>query len=385
MSDDGLESLRERIRAVDRQILQLAAERTRLARDIGQSKVEHNLPIQDFQVERLVVERARAVCEELGLDADLGEAVMRPLIAAALKVQEKDRTGRRRHQGSGLRVLILGGAGLMGRWFARFLDDQGHVVTILDPDGPVEGFASINELDDGLAACDVVLLATTPSVTSGLLDDIRRIGTDAIVMDICSLKSPVKGQLEALADQGFSVCSIHPMFGPSADLLSGRHVVFCPLGDEKALQTARGFFEHTCAGLVEMSLDDHDRLVAYVLGLSHAINILFNDVLSRTRPLTDLRTIGSTTFERQVQVAEQVASESPDLYYEIQAMNAYTPQILDSLRDSLDRFDRYVRDKHRKGFIGMMEHAHDYYAAYRAQPDEAQDTATTTTPQEAHQ
>ena len=57
------------------------------------------------------------------------------------------------------------------------------------------------------------------------------------------------------------------MFGPDTELLSGRHVVFVDLGHAEALQSARYLFASTMVEQAVMSLDEHDRLIAYVLGL----------------------------------------------------------------------------------------------------------------------
>ncbi len=72
-----------------------------------------------------------------------------------------------------------------------------------------------------------------------------------------------------------NIRSGNPMFGPDTQLLSGRHVIFVDLGSAEALERARELFAPTMAEQVVMSLDDHDRLIAYVLGLSHALNIAF--------------------------------------------------------------------------------------------------------------
>ncbi|MBW3582374.1 MAG: prephenate dehydrogenase/arogenate dehydrogenase family protein [Euryarchaeota archaeon] len=358
-----LDGMRKEMRDVDRRIIELVAERIRLAQTIGDEKRKRELPIQDFSVEKQVVDAARASCRELGIDEDVGEEVMLPLIKNAVRAQERDRVGRNRLAGGGKKVLVVGGAGLMGRWFAAFLTSQGHMVTVCDPAGPVTGFAHVTEVEDAAQTADVVIIATPPSVTSPILDDLGTSGTDAVVFDICSLKTPIKGALEALRARGVDVASIHPMFGPGVDLLSGRHIILCPLGSRRADDMVRSFFRDTCATIVEMSLDDHDQLVSYVLGLSHAVNILFNDVLARSgRRLDAIRSVASTTFDRQLAVARQLAMENPDLYYEIQALNAYTPQVLDSLDASMAMFARTVVQRDRKGFVKLMERAADYYA-----------------------
>jgi len=66
---------------------------------------------------------------------------------------------------------------------------------------------------------------------------------------------------------------------------------------------------------VVMSLDDHDRVIAYVLGLSHALNIAFFTALAESgEAAPKLARMSSTTFDSQLDVAARVAQESPDLY-----------------------------------------------------------------------
>ena len=96
------------------------------------------------------------------------------------------------------------------------------------------------------------------------------------------------------------------MFGPDTELLSGRHVIFVDLGVPEATAAARALFEPTMATLVEMDLESHDRLIAYVLGLSHALNIAFFTALAESgEAAPQLATLSSTTFDAQLGVAAQ--------------------------------------------------------------------------------
>ena len=85
-----------------------------------------------------------------------------------------------------------------------------------------------------------------------------------IVFDIGSLKTPLRSGLEQLRAAGCHVTSVHPMFGPDTELLSGRHVIFIDLGHAEALAAARTLFASTMAEQVVMGPDEHDRLIAYV-------------------------------------------------------------------------------------------------------------------------
>ena len=98
------------------------------------------------------------------------------------------------------------------------------------------------------------------------------------------------------------------------------------------------------ATLVEMDLESHDRLIAYVLGLSHALNIAFFTALAESgEAAPKLATLSSTTFDAQLGVAGRVAAENPDLYFEIQTLNDYGTESLAALLYAIERLRSVVR------------------------------------------
>ena len=153
------------------------------------------------------------------------------------------------------------------------------------------------------------------------------------------------------------------MFGPDTELLSGRHVLFIDLGSAEAIQEAQDIFASTMAQRVVMSLDEHDRLIAYVLGLSHALNIAFFTALSGSGEAAPrLAAMSSTTYDAQADIAEKVSNESADLYFEIQNLNDYGRESLQSLRDAVERVYQAVSNNDLKDFTAMMTQGREYLA-----------------------
>jgi chorismate mutase/prephenate dehydrogenase len=151
------------------------------------------------------------------------------------------------------------------------------------------------------------------------------------------------------------------MFGPNTELLSGRHVIFIDLGVTEATQAARDLFAPTMAEQVVMSLDEHDRLIAYVLGLSHALNIAFFTALAESGEAAPrLAKLSSTTFDAQLDVASAVAQESPDLYFEIQSLNDYGAASLESLAQAVERLRAAVVLRDKPAFVALMRQGRDY-------------------------
>jgi chorismate mutase/prephenate dehydrogenase len=105
----------------------------------------------------------------------------------------------------------------------------------------------------------------------------------------------------------------------------------------------------------EMSLDDHDRVMAYVLGLSHALNLVFFTALAASGELVPrLQRISSTTFDAQLRVATLVARDNPHLYYDIQTLNDYGAAALQALRAAAERIERLVQSGDEAGFVDLM-------------------------------
>jgi chorismate mutase/prephenate dehydrogenase len=352
MAREDISALRDEIAAIDAEIITLASRRTELAARLGEKKRQEGLPIRDFAVEKEIVGRARRLATEAGLTETLAENLMLELIKSSLAVQEKDQV-REASSGSGRSALVIGGLGLMGAWFVRFLESQGFAVTVVDPK---LGESGLNDWRDASGVFDVYVVAAPLQDTAEILGQMAEDPPEGLVIDIGSLKSPLRGGLSKLAESGARVASVHPMFGPATDLLSGRHVVVVDVGVPEATRSARDLFSSTMASIVEMDLDSHDRLIAYILGLSHALNIAFLTVLAESgEEAARLAELSSTTFDRQLAVASQVAGENPSLYFEIQHLNDYGIEPLAALSAAVARIRRLVEAGDEEGFAGLME------------------------------
>ena len=359
-SKPALDALRAELGQIDKEILAAVARRQAVAQKIGQVKRDIGIPTRDYRQERDVVERARAAAVEHGLTPQLGEELVLALIRGSLTVQEKD-TVAASGEGSGRRALVIGGAGHMGRWFVRYLAAQGFEVEIADPG---EGPAGVSNVRDWKAAKldhELIVVAAPMPATAKILEEMAAAPPAGVVFDVGSLKSPLRAGLRALAAAGGQVTSVHPMFGPDTELLSGRHVIFIDLGAPKATAAARALFEPTMATLVEMDLESHDRLIAYVLGLSHALNIAFFTALAESGEAAPrLAPLSSPTFDAQLGVAQKVAAENPDLYFEIQTLNDYGTESLAALLYAVERLRSVVRAQDLDGFRALMTRGKSY-------------------------
>ena len=152
------------------------------------------------------------------------------------------------------------------------------------------------------------------------------------------------------------------MFGPGMEDPGGSSVIICGCGDEVADSTARELFSGTGALISHMDIGQHDELIAYVLGVSHVLNLLFISTLSNCRfSFDDLMLHGSTTFRRQVNASKQVACEDPLLYHAIENMNPHTPALLESMNASFQALKEASMDPDPGNFIELMRKGREYF------------------------
>ena len=364
-----LNELRSRLSDLDRQILDLVAERQAVVDQIGEVKLSSGHATRDFAREKRVLDAARDQAIALGIPASLAESLMQLLIRSSLTKQERARV-RADARGRGRQALVIGGAGKMGLWFVDFLSSQGFDVTVADPrqiaDAGDSGLKQVKDWRGTADEFDVTVIAAPIGITATILEDIAATGRAGLIFDIGSLKSPLDSGLRNLASQGAKVTSLHPMFGPDTELLSGRHVLFMEVGNPDATAEARQLFASTMARQIEMKLEDHDRLIATVLGLSHALNIAFFTALVESgEQLPQLADMSSTTFDAQLAVAASVADESPQLYFEIQKLNPHGMAPLRELSAAVQRITSMVEDGDEQAFVDLMQRGRDYLARHR--------------------
>jgi chorismate mutase/prephenate dehydrogenase len=360
-----LDSLRARIRSTDEQILTLIRQRLDLAREIGQVKFSSNIPVKDYKVEKDVLDRNLITGSTLGLYEPLTTDITKLLIRYAVLTQDEFQSQEKRSESTvKYRILIAGGRGRMGVWLSEFFDSFGHLVSHYDPsaapaaDRVAKKYDLVPDLAAAAAAADVIVIAAPISTTADLITSLTTLKPRGLILDICSLKSPVLAAIRTAEQAGLRIGSVHPMFGPNVDMLSGRNIVICDTGNQDVTAAATALFSGTTANLITIPLADHDRLMSYVLGLSHLINLIFSDVLTASGlAASELMQVASTTYLNQTAVARAVAAENPELYYEIQAGNNFTPELVAALKTSVESWFRDISGGDRSGFINRMQAA----------------------------
>jgi len=258
-----------------------------------------------------------------------------------------------------LRVAVIGGAGRMGSWFAKYFLERGYEVVISDINVDRAEVVA-KSLNLGLAKnnieaariADLILVSTPINVTPNVLSEIMpELGGSKIVAEISSLKSNVLPTLREIANRGVKSLSIHPLFGSGARGMAGERIALIPVSDQLVEEDlARRIFPE--AKIVVVDFKVHDEIMALTLALTHFINIVFASVVGE-EDISLLRRLGGTTFTLQLALSEAVMAEEPSLYASIQIDNEYTIKYLSKFMSKAARLKSIVESKDFGGFMEL--------------------------------
>ncbi|KAG2472977.1 MAG: Prephenate dehydrogenase/arogenate dehydrogenase family protein [Nitrosopumilales archaeon] len=212
------------------------------------------------------------------------------------------------------KITIIGAGGRMGQWFAKYFLGNGFTVTGFDSENKILGKSVIvsESLVGGILNADYVLLCTptrrTPEIIRLIAKEMQR---DSYLIEITSQKSKTLASLSKIPSKINPIC-IHPMFGHGAKKMKNQNIISIPVKDaKKELSVARSLFPG--ANFVTMDAVEHDKKIAVILGLTHLMNLVFANILSKDEKISLTEKMSGTTFKAQKILAESIMTESPEL------------------------------------------------------------------------
>lgn len=261
-----------------------------------------------------------------------------------------------------MKVAIIGGSGKMGRWFARFLLQEGKEVIITgrnqkklrEAGQQLEVEVASNV--EAVKSADVVILSVPIDNFEEVVQQLSpytRAGQ--IIVDITSIKvSPVETMHRYI--KAGRVLGIHPVFGPGAKSMANQNFVLTPTNNEETTlaQKVRQYMETRGARVTMMSPAEHDEMMAVVLGLSHFIAIATADTLVSLDKLKQMAAIGGITYKVLLTLVESVISEDPELYASLQMNLPAVTEAEALFQKSSATWADLVKNRDRKEFIRRM-------------------------------
>jgi len=262
------------------------------------------------------------------------------------------------------KITIIGAGGQMGQWFAKYFSSQGFEVTGYDSENKVSGKdIKISEsLVGGILKADYVVLCTptrrTPEIIRLIAKEMKR---DTYLIEISSEKSKVVSSLSKMPAKINPIC-IHPMFGPGTKTIKGQNIISVPIKDaKKELTVTKALFDG--ANFVTIDAAEHDKKIAVILGLTHLMNLVFANIISKDEKMNLTEKMSGTTFRVQKTLAESIMTESPELIETIIA-NPEIRRVAEELWKDIGRLLTAVQESKTEEVVNYIREVQERLAKH---------------------
>jgi chorismate mutase/prephenate dehydrogenase len=113
-----------------------------------------------------------------------------------------------------------------------------------------------------------------------------------------------------------------------------------------------------------VELEEHDRLMAYVLGLAHMSSLLVVGAARRSgEKVAGLREVQGPTFDKLTSISKEVVNESKRVYHDIQALNPNSKQMISAMEEAFRELKSAALDPDPKRFARIMDVDKEYMEA----------------------
>ncbi|MNM16387.1 T-protein [compost metagenome] len=355
---EELNALRDKIDAVDKQLIDLLAARLALVGEVGEVKSRHGLPIYAPDREASMLARRRAEAERLGVPGDLIEDVLRRVMRESYILES---TSDKEHHFKCMKpalgkVVIIGGQGQLGRLFGQMFGLSGYRVETLEQgDWP--------RADEILSRAGLVMVAVPIDITCQVIDRLGKLPADCLLVDVTSVKSAPLEHMLAV-HQG-PVLGLHPMFGPDVASLAKQVIVCCQGRDPAASQWLLDQMTIWGARLQQVEAKAHDEAMTLIQALRHFATFAYGWHLSREQANLDrLLSLSSPIYRLELAMVGRLFAQDPHLYADIILSS---PQNLAMIRRYYQNFGEalgLLERGDRDGFIEAFSQVSSFFGEH---------------------
>src|SRR3989475_7632311 len=224
---DDVTRIRDRIDELAQAIIRLLKNRYESDRPLGRMKQQRHLDYRDREREKIILRKIEREATSLDLDPKLLRPIFDQIFTFSVQAQrdQPEKSAKRLDQ---TKILIVGGTGGMGRFFARFASLQGAKVKLAGREiNNTRSAAKEIEVEPGTildaASSDIVILAVPMEETVRVATETASLMTSgSLLTDLSSVKTGVSDRVAENTPKGIEYVSLHPLFGPSTDHLYGQ-------------------------------------------------------------------------------------------------------------------------------------------------------------------
>jgi chorismate mutase/prephenate dehydrogenase len=352
-----LNELRDQIDVVDKQMLELLAQRLALVEKVGEVKSEHGLPIYVPEREAAMLASRRAEAEKLGVPPQLIEDILRRTMRESY-ASEKD-SGFKCLNPELRSVVVIGGHGQLGGLFGRMFKLSGYDVKVL-------GSKDWDKADELLKDTGLVVVTVPIHLTEGVIDKLNNLPSDCILCDLTSIKS--KPLQRMLAVHQGPVVGLHPMFGPDVPSLAKQVIVYSDGRGQESYQWLLEQFGIWGASLCNMDAQEHDHGMTLIQALRHFTSFAYGLHLSKENPNIDrLLQLSSPIYRLEIAMVGRLFAQDPNLYGDIILSSDENIAMIRRFHHCFGEALKILEGKDKAQFVESFNEVSEWFGDYSQQ------------------
>ena len=356
--DNRLDSLRQAIDDIDSQIVSLLSSRQKQVNRIVAVKKEHNLPVYHPAREEDLISAMRKQAADADLDPEFVEEIYR-IIMRRSRIEQTGKMAEAAVR-PGATVLIVGGRGEMGRYFASCFSNAGYTVRILDRD----------DWDRAAALCagiDLAVISVPIDITVRTIENIGPLlPKTAVLTDITSIKKePVEAMKRA---HKVPALGLHPLFGPTTSSLDKQIIVSTPARDEEACRWVTEQLSAWGGIIVRSTPEEHDEIMAIVQSLRHFATFAIGRFMEQKKvPIKRTLAFSSPIYRLEMGMVGRLFAQDPALYAEIIFASDARKKLLKDYIESLGQTMDMVEKGDREAFVAEFRRISAWFGPFGEQ------------------
>ena len=234
-----------------------------------------------------------------------------------------------------MKILIVGGAGGFGSFYAKLLSKNGFEIGINDSSTETaKNLCEKNSFEyvkDYSAAknYDSIIISVPNSSSAEVIRIVsKEMKKDSLLINFWSVKTLVEKELNKISKTGLEVVSIHPLHGPRVDSITGYPIAWIPFREGKKSAEIKSFFEKNKAKIIRTTCEDHDKIMSIVQGLTHYSQFVSAATLKEAEiNLSETMKFSTPNYALFLSLISRIVIQNPELYAQIQLSNPYNAKI----------------------------------------------------------
>ncbi len=350
--------LREKIDDIDSQILTLLGQRQAGVEKVVRLKKKYHVPVYHPAREEDLISNLRAKAKKACLEPDFLEDLYRVI----LRQSRVEQTDKMVHKGlrPGANILIIGGAGQMGRFFSSLFKKSGYHVRIL----------TASDWDRAAVLCqdiDLALICVPIDKTEDVIDKISPfLSSETLLADLTSIKEkPLK---KMMTSHPGPVMGLHPIFGPTSTSLDKQIIVVTPGRYPDQCRWLIEQFTLWGAVMLESGAKEHDNIMAIVQALRHFATFCFGRFLYEKHVrLEKTLEFSSPIYRLELGMVGRLFAQDSSLYSEIIFATKERRLLLKEFITSLNAHVEMLENNDKALFVSRFKEIAQWFGPFSEQ------------------